>query len=435
MIMNRYLRYLCVCLTALMGSYSLADDAPGYPITNPFLATIVGTPPPLVWPVPDELDVRQTDLSVRVLPERHLPPVLSRYQELHYRLAWHNQPAPLIFLIAGTGSGYDSPRLDYLKRLFWQAGMHVIVLSSPTNHDFIAAASRSGLPGLGEEDARDLHSAMSLAAEHARNEKKLQITEYRLAGFSLGALNAAFVAHLDESLPHFHFSRTLLLNPPVDLYASIQRLDALARTQIDGVSGGDSFYEHIFQKLARFFEDSGGTDIESGLFYGIQSSDSALTDAEMAMLVGAVFRFSAADLNFMADLITEGGRYAPAGETLKVSTSLTPYLRRALFCDFGCYLQTQLWPQWSSRNEGRSIEDMALETSLYSIAPFLRDNPDIAALTNADDFILNADNYHFIADTFGSRAFLYPHGGHGGNLQHLDTVSQILAFMEGRADE
>ena len=133
----------------------------------------------------------------------------------------------------------------------------------------------------------------------------------------------------------------------------------------------------------------------------------------------------------MADLITEGGRYAPAGETLKVSTSLTPYLRRALFCDFSCYLETQLWPNWSSRNVGKSMEDMAWETSLQSIESFLRNNPDIAALTNADDFILTADNYRFIAETFGERAFLYPHGGHGGNLQYLDVVKQILAFMEG----
>ena len=436
--MNHYLRYLrllCLYLSPLISLMVQADDAPGYPTTNPFLATIVGTPAQLVWPVPEETAIRQTDLSVRVLPDRSLPPVLSRYQDLRYRLAWHNEPAPLVFIIAGTGSSYDSPQLNYLKRLFWEAGMHVIVLSSPTNHDFIAAASHSGLPGLGQQDARDLHSAMSQAAEHARKTKDLQISEYRMTGFSLGALNAAFVADLDQNLQQFNFTRTLLLNPPVDLYASIRRLDALARTQVDGVSSGDSFYEHIFQKLVRYFEQSGGIDIESGLFYGIQSSDSALTDAELATLIGAVFRFAAADLNFMADLINEGGRYFPAGKQLKVSTSLTPYLRQALFCDFSCYLETQLWPDWSSRNQGKSIDDMAWETSLHSIAPFLRDNPNIAALTNADDFILTEDNYHFLAATFGERAFLYPHGGHGGNLQHLDVVRQIMRFMGGDSHE
>ena len=433
--MNHYLRLLYLCLAPLIALPVQAEDQPGYPITNPFLATIVGTPPALAWPVPEEAVIRQTDLAVRVLPERRLPAVLSRFQDLRYRLAWHNEPAPLVFIIAGTGSSYDSPSLDYLKRLFWGAGMHVIVLSSPTNHDFIAAASHSGLPGLGQQDARDLHSAMSQAAEHARKTRNLQISDYRMTGFSLGALNAAFVAHLDQDLQQFNFTRTLLLNPPVDLYASIRRLDALSRTQVDGVNGADSFYEHIFQKLARYFEQSGGLDIESGLFYGIQSSDSALTDAELATLIGAVFRFAAADLNFMADLINRGGRYFPADEQLKVSTSLTPYLRKALFCDFGCYLETQLWPDWSSRNNGKSIEDMAWETSLHSIAPFLRDTPGIAALTNADDFILSEDNYYFLAETFGDRAFLYPHGGHGGNLQHLDVVQQIMTFMEGDSHE
>ena len=188
----------------------------------------------------------------------------------------------------------------------------------------------------------------------------------------------------------------------------------------------------VHQKLARHFE-SGVTDIESSLFADIQHSDNALTDPELAMLIGAVFRFAAADLNFMADVITKGGRYAPVGKELKVSTSLTPYLRRALFCDFGCYLQTQLWPVWSSNNEGKTMEDMAWDTSLYSIEPFLRNNPDVAALTNADDFILTGENYRFIADTFGDRAFLYPRGGHGGNLQHRDVVTQILQFMGGNA--
>lgn len=426
-------RCLLFCLTLLtLGNLAHANDDFVYPVENPFLATIAGTPSVLAASVPEEVDVRQADLAVTVIPERRLPPVLSRYRQLHFRLAWQDTPAPLVFLIAGTGSSYSSPRLDYLKRVFWQAGMHVIVLSSPTNHDFIAAASRSGLPGLGLNDARDLHTAMSVAAEHARSEKNLEITEYRLAGFSLGALNAAFVAQLDDDLKQFNFTRTLLLNPPVDLYASIRRLDALARTQIDGVSSGDSFYEHIFEKLARHFE-TGATDIESSLFADIQHSNNALTDSELAMLIGAVFRFSAADLNFMADVINEGGRYSPPREELKVSTSLTPYLRRALFCDFGCYLDNQLWPAWSRANQGKTMEDMAWETSLYSIEPYLRSNEDIAVLTNADDFILTEENYHFLANTFGERAFLYPRGGHGGNLQHRDIANKIVTFMGGNA--
>lgn len=428
--MPLYIFALALSLSASLAQAQQHDDF-SYPDINAFMATIGGTPEPLRAPVPDDVDVRQTDLSIRVLPERSLPPALDRYRDLHYRLAYQNKPAPLIFLIAGTGSGFDSPRLAYLKALFWQAGMHVIMLSSPTNHDFIAAASSSGLPGLGREDARDLHTAMSLAVENARDKQGIEITEYRLAGFSLGALNAAFVSHLDESLGQFNFSKVLLLNPPVDLYSSIQRLDALSRTKVEGISNTDSFYEHIFDKLSRHFAQSGYTDVEAGLFSSIQTSEEALTDGEMALLIGAVFRFAAADLNFMTDVINGTGRYAPPGATIKVSTSLTPYLRRALFCDFNCYIQSQLWPAWSSRNIDKNITDMAYESSLRSIEDHLVDNPEIAVISNADDFILDASDYAYLAQIFGQRAFLFPRGGHGGNLQHVDVSARMLSFLEG----
>jgi hypothetical protein len=387
----------------------------------------------LMATVPHELEVRQANMAVRVLPERALPPVLSQFRDLQFRLAWQEQPAPLMFLIAGTGSGFDTARMDFLKRVFWQAGMHVIVLSSPTNHDFLAAASQSGLPGLGYEDARDLHLAMSMAVDQAQRERHIEITEYHMAGFSLGALNAAFVGELDSHLEQFGFRSILLLNPPVDLLTSINRLDRLAYTRVPGVDNTDSFFEHIFGKLSAYFATAGMTGIGEGLFYEVQRSNAALSDADMAMLIAAVFRFAAADLNFMADLITEGGLYAPPDETLRVSTSLTPYLRRALFCNFSCYVETQLWPDWQQRNPGLSKTDMALRTSLESIEHYLRDNPRIAVISNADDFILSREDYHFLADVFGERAFLYPRGGHGGNLQHRDVVARMLAFVEGAA--
>ncbi len=425
-------RTLQLCAGLLFSfTFSVSAEPFAYPETNPFMATVAGTPEELKAPVPDEIDVQQDDLSVRVLPDRKLPPALSRYRDLHFRVAWQDEPAPLMFLIAGTGSGYDSSRMDYLKRLFWQAGMHVIVLSSPSNHDFIAAASNSGMPGVGAEDARDLHTAMTLALQKAQDKKGFEVTEYRLAGFSLGALHAAFVAELDSHLGQFNFNKVLLLNPPVDLYASVGRLDELSYTRIEGVSDTESFYEHIFKKLSRHFAERGNSDIQASLFYEIQNSPEALTDPELAMLIGAVFRFSAADLNFMSDLINNGGRFAPVGKELKVSTSLTPYLRRALFCDFTCYVNSQLWPAWEAKNAGRSIEDMAYETSLRSLHEFLRGNPHIAAVSNADDLILTRQDYEFLADTFGERAYLYPHGGHGGNLDYQPVAERYMTFLQG----
>ena len=60
----------------------------------------------------------------------------------------------------------------------------------------------------------------------------LQVTDYHLTGYSLGALNAAFVSHLDEQRKSFNFKRVLMLNPPVDLLTSVDNLDRLSRAQL-----------------------------------------------------------------------------------------------------------------------------------------------------------------------------------------------------------
>ena len=38
-----------------------------------------------------------------------------------------------------------------------------------------------------------------------------------------------------------------------------------------------------------------------------------------------------------------------------------------------------------------------------------------------------------IADTLGERAFLYPSGGHGGNLDYAPVAERYLAFLQGGA--
>jgi hypothetical protein len=74
---------------------------------------------------------------------------------------------------------------------------------------------------------------------------------------------------------------------------------------------------------------------------------------------------------------------------------------------------------------------MAYETSLQSIEEHIAGNPRIAVLTNADDFILTRADYHYLAETFGERAFLYPRGGHGGNLEHQQVTARMLSFLQG----
>src|SRR3546814_6267451 len=112
----------------------------------------------------------------------------------------------------------------------------------------MSAASRYATPGISSDDAKDLYRVMqAVRAQH----HKLPVTEYHLTGYSLGALNAAFVSQLDETRRSFNFKRVLLLNPPVNLYTSVSNLDKLVQTRVEGIDDHTHFYEVILEKIGR----------------------------------------------------------------------------------------------------------------------------------------------------------------------------------------
>jgi len=418
---------------ALSTSLLAADIDPagyGYPLHNPFEATIATTPPELRPALPADADIEQADYALKLRPEREfeLPKNFWPVKQLRYRLAEQAGPAPLIFIIAGTGAPYSNGTMEYLKKLFYGAGYHVVQLSSPTSYDFMAAASRHATPGITSEDADDLYRVMQ--AVRARH-PKLPVTEFHLTGYSLGGLQAAFVSQLDETRRSFNFKRVLLLNPPVNLYTSISNLDRLVQTRVKGIGNSTTFYEMVLGKLTRYFQHKGYIDLNDALLYDFQQSRQRLSDEQMAMLIGSAFRFASADIAFTSDLINHRGLIIPPQLPIAEGTSLTPFFKRALQCDFDCYITEQLIPMWRARGDGVSLPQLIDQVSLYALADYLKNTSKIAVMHNADDVILGPGDLGFLRRTLGERLTVYPHGGHCGNLNYRVNSNAMLEFFRG----
>jgi hypothetical protein len=418
----------------LFGAPALAADVPlagyGYPLDNPFEATIASTPPELRPELPSDDDIDQADYDLKLRPEREfeLPDNFWPVKKLRYRLAEQDGRAPLIFIISGTGASYASGKTEELKRLFYGAGYHVVQLSSPTSYDFMSAASRTATPGLSRQDAEDLYRVMmAVRAQHP----KLDVSEYHLTGYSLGALNAAFVSELDERLRSFNFKRVLLLNPPVNLYTSVTNLDRLVQTKVAGIDNSTTYFELVLSKLTRYFEEQGHIDLNDALLYDFQQSGQKLSNEQLAMLIGSSFRFSVSDMAFTADLINRRGLITPPHYPIKEGTSLTPFFKRALQCDFDCYIVEQLMPYWREKHDGGSLPQLVNEVSLYALESYLKKSPKVAVMHNADDLILGPGDIGFLRRTFGERLTLYPRGGHCGNLNYRVNSDAMLEFFRG----
>lgn len=432
--MSLFLRLMTLAGACCLNLMAMADSAVpasyGFPIGNPFEATIAGTPAELRPALPSDEDIDQGDYSLNLLPQREarLPSNFWPVKRLSYRLARQAGPAPLIFIIAGTGGHYSGGKMEFLKRLYYGAGYHVVQLSSPTSYDFIAAASRHATPGFSVEDAKDLYRAMVAIREQ---QEHLKITEFYLTGFSLGGLDAAFVSHLDEQERVFNFKRVLLINPPVNLYTSVSNLQLLVQSEVPAVRNQGSFFELLLGKLTHYFQDKGHIQMDDALLYDFQESKERLSNEEMAMLIGSSFRFTASDIAFTSDLINQRGFITPPHYPIDDGTNLTPFYKRALLCDFDCYLSEQLIPFWREKYDGSGLQMLIQQTSLYALEDYLRQSPKIAVMHNADDLILGPGDLGFLKRTFGERLTLYPRGGHLGNMDYRDNSQAMLEFFRG----
>lgn len=406
------------------------EQSYGYPLTNPFESTIASTPSALHPKLPSYSAINQKDFTLTLLPEREekLPAPFWAVKHLKYRVAKQKQAAPTIFIIAGTGSRYDTTTVEYLKRLFYGDGYNVIQVSSPTSYDFMAAASSTATPGFTPQDSRDLYRVMQ--AISVQQHDKLKTTDWYLTGYSLGALDAAFLSHIDETKQSFNFKKVLLLNPPVNLFTSVSNLDTLVDVQIKNEHDKRNFYQIIFDKLTVYFKKRGNFNIDEAVIFDFQNSPERLDDNQMAMLIGSMFRFFSADISFTADLINQRGLYTPTDIRITNSTSLTPFFKKALMCDFECYLETQLLPFWKEKYKGNSLDELIHQTSLYAITDYLKISTKIAVMHNADDPILGKGDLGYLRETFGDqRFFLYPYGGHCGNFDYLVNANDMLEFL------
>ena len=396
-----------------------------YPDLSPYAATVVGTPVALRADLPKKIPVK--DLELKVFPDHQVPNILWYDEDLRYSLVTQKDPAPLIFVIAGTGAGYNSEKMQVLQRAFFQAGFHVLSLSSPTHPNFIVSASSTGIPGHLLEDSQDLYRAMRLAWMEHQND--IQVTEFYLTGYSLGAAQAAFVSKLDEEQGDFHFKKVLMINPPVSLYNSTSILDDMLAKNIPGVADTfPEFFDRVFHAFSEVYRKGDFVNFSGDFLYAAYHERQP-ADAVLATLIGTSFRLSSANMIFTSDVFTNSGYIKPKNLVLSTTDSLTDYYKVSARVTFLDYFREMFYPFFKTRYPGLTEQRLIENLSLVGMEDYLTHASKIGLLHNADDVILADGELDYLLSVFGPRAKIYPRGGHCGNLAHHATLAYIVDYF------
>jgi pimeloyl-ACP methyl ester carboxylesterase len=414
---------LCTCLLLASSSLAYAYD---YPFTDRYVATVLGTPEEYAAELPAEIPVKVE--TIKMFPGREVPEVLWNFEEMRYSYIQQKCPAPLIFLVAGTGASFNSEKMQLMQKAFYQAGLHVVSLSSPTYPPFIVAASTSGVPGHLEQDSADLYRVMQ--AVWRKLQKKIEVTEFFLTGYSLGAAESAFIAKLDEQEKTFNFSKVLLINPPVSLYNSVLILDDMLEMNVPGgLDNFHTFYQNTIKTFAEVYKHGEDVDFNDQFLFRVYKQRKP-KDESLEALIGMDFRISSENMVFTSDVFTEAGYVVPKGLKLGRHDKRDVYIKMLSRLSFLDYFRGLFQPYFQSKDPNLTEPELIRQMSLRYIEDYLRTSPKFGLIHNEDDVILLPGEIDYLRDLFGSRALIFPHGGHCGNMAYPDNVKAMVGFFQ-----
>ena len=415
-LLNKIVLFLILSLTAF--SYN-------FPIDDPYSATIIGSATMMTPGVSENIPLKVYEIQIK--DKKDIPDVFWYASKFKFSFSKQkNKKAPLIFVLAGTGSDYNTTRVKFMQRIFHDAGYHTIAISSQMSQQFMISASSNSVPGLLLEDNKDIYKAMKLAYNKIKDQ--VEVTDFYIMGYSLGGSNAAVLSYIDEKEKVFNFKRVFMVNPPVDLYNSAVKLDKYLDNYTGGKTKGIEKLLNTTLAKVKGGLTSEYANIGADTIYNIVKGD-ILSDAEKRAYIGLAFRLTSTDLNFISDFMTRSHVYTKNPEKVDKYTNMKEYFKAVNFATFEDYVNKIGFPYYKKHNKDYSIEALKREASLKVVEDYLRTSPKIAAVTNADELILNEKDFAFLKDVFKDRLVIYPKGGHCGNMFYKENVDVMLKFL------
>ena len=415
-LLNKIVLFLILSLTAF--SYN-------FPIDDPYSATIIGSATMMTPGVSENIPLKVYEIQIK--DKKEIPDVFWYASKFKFSFSKQkNKKAPLIFVLAGTGSDYSAIRVKFMQRIFHDAGYHTIAISSQMSQQFMISASTNAIPGMLIRDNEDIYKAMKLAYNKIKDQ--VDVTDFYIMGYSLGGANAAVLSYIDEKEKAFNFKRVFMVNPPVELYDSAVKLDKYLDDYTGGKSAGIERLLNTTLARVKGGLTSEYANIGADTIYEIVKGD-ILSDTEKKAYIGLAFRLTSTDLNFISDFITKSHIYTKNPEKVDKFTNMKEYFKAVNFATFEDYVNKIGFPYYKKYNKDFSIEDLKREASLRIIEDYLRTSPKIAAVTNADELILNEKDIEYLKDVFKDRLIIYPKGGHCGNMFYKENVDVMLKFI------
>ena len=408
----------------------ISQIASDYPYKESAItATVLGTPAEQQYKFknPKGPKVRKFTTTKKI------PEILRQWKDYDYGV-WtqKNKKAPLMILISGTGSVYNSGMTLYLANVFYDKGYNIIAFSSSTTMPYIVSQSKNTYAGYIKDETKQMYSLIQQAISREKKDG-MKVDKVYIGGYSLGGFQSLLIHEMDEKNNRkIGIEKSLLLNSPISILTATQKLDGfLVKNGVYDARSLEKYMDTIFSRLM-YDKSIQIKDIE---FSNLTASlgKLGLEEKDFEMLTGLLFRFYSANMTFAGEVFS--GRNAVGRLSDKKSykrfDSVSDEFREGLSVSFDEYAKEILYPylkkyKYPNLDFNEFISDFDLRSSQNFID---RNNKNIVFITSEDDILLEKEDLDYIKSTFSNRV-LIPFGGHTGALWHKDVANLMVEKLE-----
>ena len=393
------------------------------------MATVLGTPVEQQYKFknPKGPKVR------RFTTTKKIPEILRQWKDYEYGV-WtqKDKKAPLIILISGTGSVYNSGMSLYLANVFYDKGYNVIAFSSPTTMPYIVSQSKNIYAGYIKDETVQMYDLIQKAILKEKS-NGMKIDKTYIGGYSLGGFQSLLIHEMDEKNNRkIGIEKSLLLNSPISILTATNKLDGyLVKNGVYDARSLEKYLDTIFSKL--MYDNS--IQIKDIEFSNLITSlgKLGLGEKDFEMLTGLLFRFYSANMTFAGEVFSGNnavGRLSNK-KSYKRFDSVSNEFREGLSVSFDEYAKEILYPylkkyKYPNLDFNKFISDFDLRSSQDFIN---RNNKNIIFITSTNDILLKEKDLDYIKNTFSNRV-LIPFGGHTGVLWHKDVANLMVDKLE-----
>ena len=394
---------------------------------NAIMATVMGTPSSQWY----KLKKGKAPKVKKFKTIKKVPEILRQWSDYEYGVWTQKNAAPLMILVSGTGSLYNSGLTMYMANVFYDRGYNVIALSSPTTMPYIVSQSKNNYAGYIKDESTHMYELIATAVSREKAEG-MKVTKTHIGGYSLGGFQSLLIHELDSEDKKIGIEKSLMLNAPVSILTATQKLDSyLVENGIYNAEGLEKFLDNIFGKLVYDekieLSDVDFTDVRSAV------AKLQLKDSDFEVLTGLLFRFYSANMTFAGEVFSEKdavGRLSDK-KTYKRFDSVTKEFREGLSVSFDEYSKEILYPYLKkNKYPDLTMEQFIKEFDLRNSQEFIeKNNKNIIFITSKDDILITESDLDYINKTFGNKVII-PYGGHTGILWHKDVANLMIDKLE-----